>query len=267
MSFIDDQRAEDERNANRRRAFINRLNLMFGIAPKGTKKGDDGYWIPPKKTTGGLTGGPINNPSYSGSTEPWMNLPVWKSIKDPVGLANKSRHNMESVYGRIGSAVENFQNSRLQDDLDRTQREARFELARRGQLGGSVAVDVGRDIRRLNDDRRLDIANLSTQAVTDARTKDNEARLSAIRDINSDVDAGSAIAGALNQRALSANQSIDFGKGQLLGDAFANLAYLYGKVRDARAVQQARQNYGGFGPSTGIATVGGSGGAGRVTGG
>lgn len=268
MSFIDDQREEDERNANRRRAFINKLNLMFGIAPKGVKRGEDGYYIPPTRPTGHGQGGTIPTeglPAPLPVREPWMALPVWASIPDPVGLANKNRRSMEGTYARIGRAVQAYQASRLEDDLTKTQRESRFELARRGQLGGSVDVDVNRDIRRLNDDRLLEIANLSQTAVTDARNKDTEARLSAIRDINADVDASSAIQGALNQRTISANQAIDYGKGQLLGDAFANLAYLYGRGRDATQVQRARQNYGGFGPSSGVPINGR--GVGTVTGG
>ena len=271
MSFIDDQRKEDERNANRRRAAINRLNLFFGIAPSGTKQDANGLWVEPKPTAatitppGGVTG-VKGAPGYlSGSAAPaeaWMKDPQWKSIDNPIHFANIQAKRMNNVYKSIGKTVEDYQRLKLGEDLTRTNRESKFELARRGQLGGSVAVDVGGDIRRLNDERLLDISNLAQSAVTDAKNNDNEARLNAARDINADVDASSSIASALNQRALSAGQAIDFGKGQAMGDAFANLAYLYGKVRDARATDAARRNYSGFGPSSGV-PIGGN--AGTIT--
>ena len=66
------------------------------------------------------------------------------------------------------------------------------------------------------------------------------------------MDAQSAITGAVSQRALNADQATAFGKGQALGDVFAQLSYLYGQRRRAADVDAARRDSQGFTPSTGI---------------
>jgi hypothetical protein len=250
--IVREQRAEEDRRKSERRAAIQRLNALFGIEPEpGTVS------TLPQFTIGGTGGG-----TWGG-----IDLSKYWQVPGESSLASQARSRkdvLEKLYSTIGDDVRAYHAQRLGEDLADTQREAKFELARRGHLGGSQELDVAGDVRKLNDRRLLEIGVLGDAAVSDARGRDQQARLGAIRDINADVDADSAIQGALSQVGLNTRAATEFGQGQNLGDAFAALTYLYGRRREAGQREAARQAYGGFGPSTGIAATG-SRGAGTIS--
>lgn len=150
----------------------------------------------------------------------------------------------KALEDRIARNVTNFQTRELDEQLDQTAIRLKDELARRGHIGGSQQVDQEAELRRLNDDALLDIANQANQARLNFRNDKSRALSNAVAQINADVDASTAINQALSQTNLAAQQAEETAKGQNLGDVFARLSYLYGLQQQGAGRRAAEQQYG-----------------------
>lgn len=150
----------------------------------------------------------------------------------------------KALEDRIARNVTNFQTRELDEQLDQTSIRLKDELARRGHIGGSQQVDQEAELRRLNDDALLDIANQANQARLNFRNDKSRALSNAVAQINADVDASTAINQALSQTNLAAQQAEETAKGQNLGDVFARLSYLYGLQQQGAGRRAAEQQYG-----------------------
>lgn len=162
------------------------------------------------------------------------------------GLADVDRAfaNQDGYYDRLRSSIFDFQTANLDRDYGDQQRELKFELARRGHLGGSQEIDNAAELRRLYNEGRLGAGSVADGAVRQARMADQSARAQAMQDIYMDVDSGEAIGNALNQSRLASEQAADFARGQNLGDVFGRFAYLYSQGRDANERQRAARDFG-----------------------
>lgn len=258
--LIAQQQQQDQQDQQARAAAIARLNAAFGIAPSGSTGPAPSRFVTGTSTTAG--GGPTVGDMWSGISAPRTTsiqtetlnpaFTAWQANQNLSKEAAANAKNLQALYDYIGSGVRNYYTRDLNDQNAITTRNLKFELARRGQLGGSEEIDQNAQRQQLYDRRLLDIANLGDQAIANAQTADNTTRLNAVRDINAGVDANSAIQGALSQMQLNRNNATAQAEGANLGDAFANLAYLYNTRQNNDAITSALARYRSqFTPSSG----------------
>lgn len=233
------QRQESEARAAKanREAFIRQLNTYFGVgAPQVAPQNEPGvvYYedLDPKFAE--------FVQSRGGTLFPGVQ---YKNRPAPTSTGNAYADNLNSVRDRIASNVRAFHQQDLDEQYGTNRRELKFELSRRGQLGGSDDIDQNSELRRLYQKGTVRVGNLGNQARQDAIARDEQTRLNAIRDINADIEGGSVIQSALSQQALNANAASDYAQGQALGDQFANLSYLYGVKRNADTSRQLLNRY------------------------
>lgn len=161
-----------------------------------------------------------------------------------VARVNEAFDNQDPYYDKLRSSIFDYQTADLDRDYGDQQRELKFELARRGHLGGSQEVDNAGELKRLYNEGRLNAGAVADDAVRSARQADQAARAQAIQDIYLDVDSGQAVSSALTQSRLASDQAADYAKGQNLGDVFNKFAYLYTQNRNASEQQRAARDYG-----------------------
>lgn len=236
MSRADDllQRQYDQAEAAkaRRATFIKKLNSYFGIGPGVSTA------APPVNALGAPAGVLPGTPAYAA----WL-----QSLINPAGTVasgNPYKDKLNRVYDRVGKNVRNFYQQDLDEQRLKNRRELTFELSRRGQLGSSDDLDQNLELDKLYSKGAVQIANRGLQARQDAQGRDEQTRLSAIRDINADIDGTSAIQSALIQQGQNAQAASDFAQGQQLGDQFQNLTYLYGLKRNKDQSDTFLRNYG-----------------------
>lgn len=147
-------------------------------------------------------------------------------------------------YNRLRNSIFGYHREGLEEELGNQSRELKFELARRGHLGGSQELDNTADLTRLHNKGLLRASGIADTAVNQARAGDQAAKAAAIRDINLDVDSGSAIANAAAQSQIAAQNASDFARGQDVGDVFNSLGYLYQQGQQAKERKRAVTDYG-----------------------
>ncbi len=294
---VKQQQQHEKRMREQRNRAIQELNILFGVGdtPESLGPAPEKPVKPGPAAQPGGTAWPGNVPSLAGfsfgaGVNPgqgvWPNIaPIGGTPLDPrmreynqqlkayeqyfqdlerAQSVAANREAREGIYNTIRDDVRGHHQHFLDRDFDDTLRNLKFELARRGHLGGSMELDQRDRSQQLFDEGLLSIANLGDQAANQARSSDEQARLHAIRDINADVDASTAIQGALSQIDLNASQAAAQGQGQVLGNVFQNLAYLYNMQRHNDAMNRAmQQRRGGFTPSSGVSA--GSGFSGNIT--
>lgn len=155
--------------------------------------------------------------------------------------------NQDDYYRRLRSSIFDYQKAGLDENLDDQSRELKFELARRGHLGGSSEVDALGDLQRLYSQGTLRAGSLADDAVARARSADQAAKAGAIRDISLDVDANQAIGNAVSQSQLAAQQAADAAKGEDIGQVFNSLGYLYQQGQAKKGAQRAAATVAGWG--------------------
>ena len=164
-----------------------------------------------------------------------------------VSAVNSAFAGQDPYYDKLRSSVFDFQTANLDRDYGNQRRETKFELARRGHLGGSQEIDATADLGRLYNDGRLGAGTIADRAVNNARSADQYARANAISSIYADVDANQAVNDALAQSGLNIQQAGDYARGENLGDVFGNFAYLYQQGAKKNERQRATADYYGGG--------------------
>jgi len=167
-----------------------------------------------------------------------------------VSAVDQAFANQDPYYDRLRSSIFDFHTSELDRDYGDQNRELKFELARRGQLGGSQEVDNAAELRRLYSRGRLDAGRIADETVNRSRLADQNARTQAISDIYMDVDANQAVNNALGQSRVASQQAADFARGQNVSDVFSNFAYLYQQGQQGRDRRRAAADY--YGGSVGV---------------
>lgn len=160
-----------------------------------------------------------------------------------TNAVNTAMNNQGDYYDRLRSSVFDFQKGNLDRERDDQSRELKFELARRGHLGGSAEIDAVGDLTRLYQEGLLNAGTVADDAVRQTRAGDQNARAQAIRDITLDVDQNTALNNAVSQAQLASAQALDSARGQNLGDVFGNLGYLYQQGQAKRERQRATTDY------------------------
>lgn len=169
-----------------------------------------------------------------------------------VQSANNAFANQDDFYNRLRGSVFDYHKGDLDRDMADESRRLKFEMIRRGHLGGSQEVDATGDLQRLYNEGLLQAGGIADSARNQARAGDQSARAQAIRDITLDVDSGTAINSAINQSQLAGQQAFDQARGQNLGDTFSRLSYLYDQGQQKRGRAAAVRDYSAMRGGSGV---------------
>jgi hypothetical protein len=145
-----------------------------------------------------------------------------KAFKDAQSkyMTTKQRGDARAAqYRQTGDTVYDFNMKELDRNATREGRNLRFELARRGQTGGSNDIDQNQLFGELYDRGKLQARTAGDSAAARLRTEDEQTRLSLINSINAGTDASSAISGA--NKALQNN--LDTVRSNALGEGIGNV--------------------------------------------
>lgn len=160
-----------------------------------------------------------------------------------AAAVSATMNNQDDYYRRLRSNVFDYQKSALDERKADESRELKFELARRGHLGGSQEVDAIGDLTRLYQQGLLKAGTLADDTVNYTRASDQNAKQQALLSVLNDADANQAIQSAVNQSQLASQQALDAAKGQNLGDVFTGLGYLYQQGQQANERRRATVDY------------------------
>lgn len=94
----------------------------------------------------------------------------------------------EQRESRVIKDVEDFFFEDLNEQKEDARRISKFELARRGGIGGSQELDANKRFQRKEDDARLDIGNVALDARNNLRTQDEAARAALIDQANKGLE-------------------------------------------------------------------------------
>lgn len=235
--------AEDKRVAE----AITRINQAFGISaatPAAVNRAD--YIISSTPATGfaGLNGwGTNKNQTSTIFDEAGYNAAVAAANAEAAALNNRAE-DREKLYTKIGDDATNVAMRDLNKDRAVTERDLGFMLARAGLTGGSRDVDVNRDILDTYQQGVLKAANTGTQIGNNARSADDQTRVSLVNAVTGGLDAGSALQQsyegmANNARAAQdeANANSLVGFFDVLKNTQQNAAYTQGQSQAAQAYQ------------------------------
>lgn len=138
--------------------------------------------------------------------------------------AQRNANMRKELMDRLFSDVLGYHKNDIQRTGDISARNLKFNLARTGNLGGSVDVDKNAELANVRTRALLDATNRAEGARLNAGQADEQTRMDLIRQISSGLDANIALdAGG---RALQQNlQDAKFNaQASSLGDAFASFA-------------------------------------------
>lgn len=141
-----------------------------------------------------------------------------KAESDRVAALGDRAAVRDKSYQDIADNVFSFQ----KDNVDRQHadeaRNLKFELARRGQLGGSNDIDQNKLLGTLYDRTLLNAKNEADSSATSARTADQSTKLSLINSINAGMDGASAVSSANASLANNLNDAKQSGLGQTVSN-------------------------------------------------
>lgn len=89
---------------------------------------------------------------------------------------------------RVIKDVEDFFFDDLNEQKEDARRISKFELARRGGIGGSQELDTNARLQKREDDARLKIGNVALDARNNLRTQDEQARAALIDQANKGLE-------------------------------------------------------------------------------
>jgi|GEM_PF-1292818 len=116
----------------------------------------------------------------------------------------------EQQYGDLRRSNYDFNLDRLGRDYDQAQRQLKFDVARRGQGGGSSDVDAFSLLKQNYDDALLNIGTHADQRAASLRNADEATRVNLLNQAQNDINQSQVHESALRQ--LQSN--VDLGKTQ-----------------------------------------------------
>lgn len=250
-----DLRAERAAEEARKAAARDAINKTFGIDPEMRTRTRTEILRQPSYqtfTTGGGTGSTQEQRSYVPGSARTVTEQV--PAYDPTE-ATGNRAAREAGYTDLSKRVREYFMPDLQQDLERTNRNLNFALARNGLSGGSVEVDQRADVDRNYQKSLRDVEGRAITAGNAARSEDEATRLRLLNSVNAGLDSGSALAAAAEAQRNATNSAFDAAKGGIVGSVAENVAllnqgYQQGAARD-RAMRAYNQLFSGPGSSTG----------------
>lgn len=160
---------------------------------------------------------------------------------DPSNLEADALKNYELNQGRYAGTAQDVRDY-FKDALERKtrygQQQLGFALARRGQTGGSQAVDKASELQRAINEENVGLDAQAQEASNAAQRYDSQLREQIVSQVNDDTRAQTLTSTTADDIALNADRAFDQAKLYEVGraiDEFVNLNQLgaYVKGRDA----------------------------------
>lgn len=173
----------------RRAAAIKKLNLLFGqgdpvpvgpepnkndfaIKPKGPANPFSNQYNPYVARTGAVPG--QQSQGYGVSSQPNIDeaayqaaLSKWRANTQPDPVAASNLAKRQATYDDVRSTVRDFNKTKLDKDRAEALRLLSFQLARTGNLGGSVDIDQKTQAQDIYDKGLIQVADAGNAAATD----------------------------------------------------------------------------------------------------
>lgn len=169
----------------------------------------------------------------------------------------------EKLYSTIMGDAEARLTDRLGKDRSQAERQVRFELARRGLMGGSADIDQGREILEKFQEGSLEARNAALGAANEARSADEKTRVGLINNIRSGMAESDAMSAAFAGMQNNANQARDAAMATNIGNFFNDLSVLRGQQQFQQGMDATRNRYR---TPTGATSANSGGFSGRITG-
>lgn len=189
-------------------------------------------------------------------------IPDWQyTTSDSTGAKTKAQANKaerEKMYGTVRDDVINFHRQDLDKQSVDAKRNGKFSLAEHGLTGGSVDIDLGRELQDRYLKGVMAVTNKGDAAANDMRGADTRTRLDMVGRINAGADASTALNGAVGEMAANASNARDSALAQASGSFFDDVAFLQRARSDFINGQQLQQTMGQYFP--GKTSTSGSGG-------
>lgn len=220
------QRSKDE-NA-RRAAAIDQINAYFGMTPNAQTVETGRTVIPGHQIATGEHGNAIYSPS---------GVSVTNAPNPLIDTAAANATGRTALYDKTRGDVLDLNLAKLTDYATEAERQRKFGIARKGQLGGSVDIDSANAFRRKYTDQ-TNVASANADAAgLDLKSSDEASRLRLIQDINAGGDVNTGIQNSINSLKLNADNAAAGEQGRVLSNGFGDLAtqYAYGADLSGRA--------------------------------
>lgn len=137
--------------------------------------------------------------------------------------------------------VEDFFFEDLNEQKENARRISKFELARRGGIGGSQELDANKRFQRKEDDARLDIGNVALDARNNLRTQDEAARGALIDQANKGLERDILTSNFTQNLDNTLQKSRDTAKLTRFDPFFEEAGNLFTDVELIRGNQSGRQ--------------------------
>lgn len=243
--------AREEKERVRRQQAIDQLNAFFGVKPSATTITEP---VPGAGVRSNINAAPVPGTMPQRILDPRVTPPPQpaaggvrgqtRTVANPlVATAEGNRKAREDLYADTSENVLELNLAKLGEFAQEAERQRRFGLARKGQLGGSVDVDSTAAFGRRYDDQAREASTLADRAALDFRTADEDARLALIRDITAGGDANTAIQSAQNRLRLNADTARAGATSNIINNTFGDLATQYAYGQDLEGRRLAAANY------------------------
>jgi hypothetical protein len=225
-------------------AAIRRVNEVFG---KG-----EGVPVYTSRTVQDMMPVGSYTPTYGGdswgdiATDAQM-VAVPRTVTEQTGwdtaTRDKNLAGREKLYSTIMGDAEARLTDRLGKDRSQAERQVRFELARRGLMGGSADIDQGREILEKFQEGSLEARNAALGAANEARSADEKTRVNLINNIRSGMAESDALSAAFAGMQNNANSARDAAMATNIGNFFNDLSVLRGQQQFQQGMDATRNRY------------------------
>lgn len=168
------------------------------------------------------------------------------AIQSGIAATNKAFDSPErqAQYADYLDAQREMYFGELEKQLQETQRQNKFSLARSGLVGSRQQVDRGADIGEAHNKGVIDSDRLAQRALADLRGADEAARMQTIQLVQSGADATTASSAALRQMQTNLGGARGEMNANALGQVFGGFADMYKQSQERAADQKARRELG-----------------------
>lgn len=211
------QKREDARQQEQQEA-IRRVNRMFGMYEETARPNQADY----QQTQTDSDGNQYTTPDVEAFNQA---MAEWQTQQGAYqGEAAQAKTAREGLYDDTKKSVFDAFMDRVNQQYGDAERQARFSLARKGQLGSSSEVDTRSRLKREMDAATINIGNRADIAAGNLRSDDEAARLGVIERIRGGMSADQAITSAQIAQKNAADAAKDNALAQALGQVFSNYA-------------------------------------------
>jgi len=236
----------EDRRQRKQNTAISKVNRLFGVKSESAPKPQESDYRTRYNRKSGYEYGPVDQAAYQKALSEWQ---AAEASNQQETAANKTAR--EALYTKAKGDVTDYFTNDLDQQRTDAERNARFNLARRGVTGGSSDLDVmGSQLKDYNK-AVLKIGNRADATGSQLRSADEQSRLNLISRVGAGMSGNAAIQTANQAMQNNLSNANANALAQSLGRVFSD----YGLV-----VQQQAQNNGaakGYFGSTYLGNPGG----------